>query len=283
MTIFNEKTRSAVKAVQDGMAYARAQDNLRPIADANARAFRTISDGMPFRPVVFNLNELTLATVSPATPRYIGFSGNKLVYRREGSHPGGRLLLRAGGDLRQLYPGCVVTGPFTGREELFLDINSAPAGMVTLEMVGGEPGRFNFEEPQVELQQSIPSILLGTVRGEAPDLVKSYVTITPATLPVGTQAALPTGAFCITGVSTLRWEFVLTGGVKEFTVVPYFSEGDGVWYDNNSQAYLIPDAASSAYANRVFLMPVNGNGFLYPYIVEGSVTGGYTLIVEAVK
>ncbi len=279
----SDKARANVKAIQDAMAYAKGQDAQRPIADANARAYRNISDGMPFRPVVFNLSELTLAGSANATPRYVGFSGSKLVYRREGSHPGGRLLLRAGGDLRQLYPGCVVTGPFTGREEVFLDTNSAPAGQVSLEMVGGEPGRFNFEEPQVDVQQSIPSVLLGSVNGVAPDLVKTYVPVAPATLPTGTQDALPAGAFCITGTSMLRVEIVLTGGVKEFTLVPYFSEGDGVWYDNSSQAYLVPDSAPSAQANRVLLMPVTGNGYLYFYIVEGSVAGGYTFIVEAVR
>lgn len=59
----------------------------------------------------FKERTIDLATL-PTTGQGLGLQGTGLLYRRENSHPGGRITVVVGTEVHDLYPGCVLRGKF---------------------------------------------------------------------------------------------------------------------------------------------------------------------------
>jgi hypothetical protein len=266
--IFNERARANVDAVKRAMDAAQAQRDLRPLSFAQEHAERSILDGNPFRDLVFDLSQMQDAAGSFADPKPIplGFSGQKLIVRRQGSDPGARLLLRGGGDLRQLYPGCEVVGPLTGHELLYPDDGCPLRGSVRITIVAID--RADFVEPQGPLQPATAVTLLGT------DTMGSDVNGNPVKIVAGvlqgwSQAPLTMGAVGYwqpRGFTKVRVTLAITPqpDATDVTITPWWSQDGLTWYKQTSAKQFIPAANDAGSEGMVTVMDIAcPNGYMY--------------------
>lgn len=100
-----------------------------------------LSSGSPFLDFPFDLGVINTAGTAgiPAN-----FSGAKVLYRREGSTPGGRLTFQSGGRVFRIYPGCSFDAPVTGGV-LTLATNSVTAGTALFTVI--KLKGYDFMEP----------------------------------------------------------------------------------------------------------------------------------------
>lgn len=206
---------------------------------------------------------VSLATLAAAGEQQLPFNkkGVRLIYRKMGSNPGGRLDFISAGRITQLYPGCRVEAPFDGGI-MKLGQGSSQVGDALFTIVKLEG--YDFREPYSEggagsVPQSSNIFLLGSNAGGT----ITYVTVAENTDPSGAQ---PTGAFMANGFSGL---VLLIDGqsaaanATSFDLIPWFDPNrDGDWHEQGTQRISVPDSDSSGFRYRVVayaIQPVNGD------------------------
>lgn len=134
--------------------YKQARDNvdnsvIRQQADAPPI---DLSSGSPFLDIPIDLAAVN--TAGNAGVPVSSFNGQKVIYRKEGSTPGGRLNFISAGRVTRLYPGCYFDAPVTGGT-LQIATNSVASGTALFTIIKSKG--YDFFEPPYGLS---PPILL---------------------------------------------------------------------------------------------------------------------------
>lgn len=228
------------------------------VAAENSKVLSQVAAGSPDTIGVadqeFDLSDSRL-TSGQGLP--LALSGQKLIYRREGSNPGGRLLVSFGSVVRGFYPGCVIESPVDSGALLLREANSADKGPVRLTVV--KKKLTDFVEPDVDVPIVGPGNLVGTVTGAKPNLTFNYASIA-AVAPSGVPGA---AAAQITGYKVVRILIDMGGtATGDLTLVPWYSLGSGRWFVQYDQAFVLPDPGVADRRYRVATFQVAGDGYL---------------------
>lgn len=244
-------------------------DGKEAMAAARAFAERLSSVSVAAPPVTplnevgaFNEVPVDLATLAAAGGRQLPFAhkGVRLIYRKMGSNPGGRIDFVSAGRITQLYPGCRVEAPFDGGT-LVLGTGSSEVGTALFTVVKLEG--YDFREPEVaDVTQSQNIYLLGSLSAGG---VITYVSVLEDTDPVGVA---PAGAFQtngFTGLVLLIDGLSNAGNATTFDLVPWFDPNrDGDWHEQGTERISVPDSDSSGFRYRVVALSIqNANGNMY--------------------
>ncbi len=202
-----------------------------------------------FSTEVLDLSSASLASTAGVQVDRTGFG---LLYRRQGSSPGGRLLLNIGGRIEDVRPGDYFQGYFDSFQ-VFRNTGSANVGEAQL-LIFTQPDAFYWEAP-VAVGQQTPVYLLGSS--------SSFVTVAENTQPSG---AAPTGSFDPTGYRNLRLEIdgQAANTLTTVDLIPWVRDpNSALWFEQGTERISIPDSDSTAYRYRVVNVPVIGNGLMF--------------------
>lgn len=208
----------------------------------------------------FSQYTIDLATSGLDTAGYrIAAKGQKLIYRREGSAPSGRLHVDVGGRLLDLYPGASIKVPFEGLT-VFRSERSGAVGNAKL--IVCSRGDVDFIEPQTDVagEDLTPVDLLGAVGAG------TFVAVAEDTQPSG---AAPTGSFVHTGWKKLRVTIdgQAANTLTETDIIWWTREpNSGVWFEQGESLQHISDSQATGYRYRTFTINVTGNGRMCPEI-----------------
>lgn len=195
-----------------------------------------------------NLSDLSLTEWRPLN----GIKGERLLYRRAGSSPGGALELRLDGrEVGVITPGTQIHFPFT-KLEARLTPWSARAGACSL---------ITFLDPfhtisEVDSLDSVP-VPVSLVGSKNALGIITFQAVAENGQPSGAQ----TGSFSIAGYKQLRiWlDGQAANTMTSVTLIPWFTldSDDGVWAEDGQSILNVPDSQGSAYRYRVFTMNLN--------------------------
>lgn len=213
-------------------------------------AFTTFGDGL----------DLSDAALTQKGGYSVNETGYGVVFLRRGSHPGARLKLNIGGELRSFAPGDSLYGYF---EELKLERgdNSATSGPYLLAIIRHPSAR--YVESPASVATLPPVTLLGTFGPTG--VPTAYTTVAEDTDPSG---AAPTGAFDVSGFSAIR-VFVDTnsggGNATSFDLVPWYnpSQTAAGWHEQGTERVAVPDTDTTGGQYRVVVFNVTGTGRMY--------------------
>jgi hypothetical protein len=231
--------------------------------EQESRLVYPVNAGAPWTEVVIALSGVV------STGKRVNLSGCEVYYRREGSVPGGRLLIDIGGTVRAFYPGMRIRAQFDGFI-VTLDPRSATVGNACL-VVSHRPGLSLEEPPYEEIPGSPfePVFLLGSENLGAKSV--SYVAVNMDEEPTGTAWA---GAFHTQGFSRLRVLIDNTGvagTLTSFRVIPWIqwpgvlrddaTQGEKM-FEDGSAVIDIPDSLSTDEKRRVFLIDITPGDYV---------------------
>jgi hypothetical protein len=216
------------------------------VGEEDSVASRPLHRGMPFREVYFDLSDL-----ASSAAKKVPISGHQLLYRREGSAPGGRLNVQSGGEFKEFYPGSRIRAPFSefivSRSE-----SSSPVGPVRLLII--QHPAVDFEEPP-----TLPSNLIRGAKLMGDVDAGTFTAVPEDTVPSGNA---PTGSFLMQGWQKLR--IYLDGGASNtmtsVELVPWFQRnvsGTLTWFAQTDQRLSIPDTDTTAARRRVFTLDLS--------------------------
>jgi hypothetical protein len=186
-----------------------------------------LSSGSPFLDFPFDL-----ATINTAGNAGVpaNFSGYKVLYRREGSTPGGRLTFQSGGRVFRIYPGCYFTAPVSGGV-LTLATNSVAAGTALFTIIKN-PG-YDFMEPPFGAAPPTlnPGAGGGTSTGPSGSLSQAYNSA------AGNIPVLATDGLSLAGVTGVRAQIASSNGNITAANLFWwqFDTGSGIWSPTDMQ------------------------------------------------
>jgi len=232
--------------------------------------------GLPFEQITVDLS---------ATATSSGFvvdrPGVALNYRRENSNPAGRLTIDMGGTLIDFYPGQRLEMPFN-RFGVALASRSPAKGVAQLVLEKKEG--YRWQEPHLLYspgEDFQPFDLLGTLVGS-----------TFASVPINTQPAgvVTTLAFQVTGLEKVALYLDMNpdaagGNFGSVDFEPWFLDDKTQrWWSQPSETFTVPDANSTS-RFRVYLLDVNGTGFVYlnPINSEAAKSTHVGIIARAIR
>lgn len=217
-----------------------------------------LSQGSPFLDFPYDLATINTAGVAgvPADE----FGGVKVIYRREGSAPGGRLNFVSAGRVTRLYPGCWFKAPVNGGV-LQIAENSATVGTALFTIIKNEG--YDFREPPYDVQPASPTSLLGSVDAAG---TFTFVTVAENTDPSGSAA--PTGSFNVTGFKRIRLlinTLSAAANATSFDLIPWSNPTPTVdnWFEQGTQRVSVPDTDATGGLLRVVTFDVAGRGLMY--------------------
>lgn len=224
---------------------------------------------------------VNLATLAAAGAAGLPFTqkGVKLIYRRMGSNPGGRIDFVSAGRITQLYPGCRLEAPFDGGT-FVIGQGSSAVGEALFTVVKLEG--YDFNEPQGDVNN--PTSENTYVLGSSSDAgVITYVGVVEDTDPSG---AAPTGAFTIngfTGLIILIDGLSAAGNATSFDLVPWYDPNrDGDWHEQGTERISVPDSDTSGQRYRVVAIKIqNCIGDMY-FAIRNLLAAGRTGLAFAI-
>lgn len=253
---------SLLKFSKDILEYAEAATKAELDASLaqsvqKATAANAASASLPFQDFPIDLATLNTAGVAGLP---FNLSGVRLIYRREGSAPGGRIDYVSGGRLTRMYPGCVVDAPL-GAGNLYIASGSCIVGTALFTVVQ-LPG-YDYREP----------IGNNVIVSVPPNLnLNASKTIVKDTDPTG---ATPVGSFDPTGFEYVRAIIdTQTGGVGavSFDLVPwvrddlapsYMGASANTWFEQGNERISVPDTITSSGGRyRAVTFSVVGKGIM---------------------
>jgi hypothetical protein len=228
-----------------------ARDKGNVLADA-ARVKPTPADKRA--PFSHNPLDLSLADSGNGFIKRLDTPGYRLLYKREGSTPGGRLDIPELG-VRDFYPGEYIEGYFEGFG-VFRSARSTLLGTAVL-VVHTSPD-VQRNEPNIILPgETFPAVdLLGTTR------TQTYVTVLVDTIPALVGQA---GSFDVTGIKLIRVHVDGNDGaliLQSIQIRPWFFDTTlARWGEVGTEAIALPDVSPALDANRrfrSFVVPLTG-------------------------
>lgn len=246
----------------------------------------SLNAGLPFRDAPINLAKNAAGSTPNAGDLMaeLNVRGHKLIYRRDNSHPQGRLLVEfGGGKFADMVPGAMLDAGPSGFDSLrvYQSANGINLGNAQLLIV--ERPDIDYREPYTSVPGLLfqPIDLLGTSAATAVFVGNgspSNIDNIQPTLAPASQA----GAFRIDGLSQIRGMLDMTAAnVQNMLIVPWTYElNSGLWLSQDGAQMQIP-GPQAAQRYRLFTMPVVGNGWMF---LEMRNTGGLhpALIVQGI-
>lgn len=212
------------------------------------------SDGLPFMQRSIDLSEAGVDTAG----KNLRVPGFALLYRREGSAPGGKLKLSLGGDFVDFCPGMFIRATFD-QVTVIRAARGAQAGFAQLVV---------FTDPDAtleELYDVIPGEPFEPVDLLGSSVAGTFVAVTEDTQPSG---AAPAGSWLATGWRRFR---VLIDGTTaaaaatSFDLIPWVRDpNSGIWFEQGVQRIGVPDSGATGYRYReVILETEPAEGLMY--------------------
>lgn len=235
------------------------QVELQRLAGRSARV------GFPFTQPLIDLSATAIETAG----QRVATKGERIIYRREGSNPNGRLIIDVGGRLEDFYPGMVLTFPFDGFTVIRAP-RSAAVGYAKL-IVCTELDVNAHEPLTLPGEDLAPVNLLGNAGAG------TFVLVVEDTQPSG---AAPAGSFVASGWSKVRVTIdgQASNTLESVDLVPWFREpNSGIWFEQGGAMISLPDSQATAYRYRTFVMSTIGTGRMFLEIRNLAPGGGSAL------